>query len=111
MAVMTHAPARLDTADYTALTLTAQDKFDQVMDIADDTSDNGEFIALMLAAASLAGLDIRYGGEIRKCGCSCWCGVIFNPADPDAHVIEQGDGYNLGRHQCPTCADHHRETA
>ncbi|GAA3807864.1 hypothetical protein [Streptomyces chiangmaiensis] len=38
-------------------------------------------------------------------------GVIFNPADPDAHVIEEGDGYNLGRHQCPRCADQHQETA
>lgn len=111
MAVMTHARVHPSTADYTTLTTAQQDKFDQVMDRADDTADNGEYTALMLAAAHIAGLDIPYGAEIRKCGCSCYCGTVFNPADPDAHVIEHGEDYNLGRHQCPTCADHHRETA
>lgn len=110
MAVMTHAFARSE-ADYNTLTPSAQDRFDQVMDLADNTADNGEFTALMLAAAALAGLHIPYGAEIRKCGCSCYCGTVFDPADPDAHVIEESGGYNLGRHQCPTCADDHRETA
>lgn len=107
---MTHAFARPE-ADYNTLTPSAQDRFDQVMDLADNTADNGEFTALMLAAAALAGLHIPYGAEIRKCGCSCYCGTVFDPADPDAHVIEESGGYNLGRHQCPTCADDHRETA
>ncbi|MFF8910568.1 hypothetical protein [Streptomyces olivaceoviridis] len=107
---MTHASVRPE-ADYNSLTLAAQDKFDHVMDLADNTADNGEYVALMLAAAALAGLDIPYGSEIRKCGCSCYCGTVFNPADPDAHVIEESAGYNLGRHQCPRCADQHRETA
>lgn len=107
---MTHAFARSE-ADYNTLTPSAQDRFDQVMDLADNTADNGEFTALMLAAAALAGLHIPYGAEIRKCGCSCYCGTVFDPADPDAHVIEESGGYNLGRHQCPTCADDHRETA
>ncbi|NUS82737.1 MAG: hypothetical protein HOY75_08285 [Streptomyces sp.] len=107
---MTHASARLE-ANCNTLSAEAQAKFTDVMERADDTSDNGEFLALMLAAAYIAGLDIPYGAEIRKCDCSCYCGTVFNPADPDAHVIEEGDGYNLGRHQCPTCADRHRETA
>ncbi|MDX2999692.1 hypothetical protein PV382_23820 [Streptomyces scabiei] len=110
MAVMTHAPNRTE-ADYTALTHADQAKFDHLMDLADDTADHGEFTALMLAAAYVTGLDIPYGAEIRKCGCSCYCGTVFNPADPDAHVIEETGGYNLGRVQCPTCADTHRETA
>ena len=110
MAVMTHAQNQA-TADHAALDLADQERFDRVMELADDQADNGEFLALMLAAAYIAGLRIDYGQEIRKCGCSCYCGVIFNPADPDAHVIEHGQGYNLGRHQCPTCADRHRETA
>lgn len=110
MAVMTHAQTR-PTTDYTALPEDRQDQFDQLMERADDTADNGEYIALMLAAAHIAGLAINYGDEIRKCGCSCYCGTVFDPADPDAHVIEQGNGYNLGRTQCPTCADRHRETA
>jgi len=111
MALMTHAQNQSTTADYTAMDLDTQERFDRVMNLADDRPDNGEFFALMLAAASLAGLRIDYGAEIRKCGCSCYCGAIFNPADPGAHVIEESGGYNLGRHQCPTCADHHRETA
>jgi hypothetical protein len=107
---MTHAHTRCDT-HYSDLTPAAQDKFDHVMDLADNTADNGEYTALMLAAAALAGIDLPYGGEIRKCGCSCYCGVIFDPTNPGAHVIEGSDGYNLGRHQCPRCADDHRETA
>jgi hypothetical protein len=111
MAVMTHAHTHPTTANYTALDAAQQDKFDHLMDLADDTADHGEFNALMLAAAYVAGLDIAYGDEIRKCGCSCYCGHIFNPADQGAHVIEETGGYNLGRIQCPTCADRHRETA
>ena len=111
MAVMTHAQNRTGTADYTALTDTAQDLFDEVMERADDNPHNGEYLALMLAAAQIAGLRIPYGGHIRKCACSCYCPVIFNPDTTDAHCIEASDSYNLGRHQCPRCADEHRETA
>lgn len=110
MAVMTHAHTQPRTTDYTLLDTDTQTSFDRVMELADDHADNGEYLALMLAAASLAGLRINYGDHIRKCACSCYCGVIFNPDDPDAHVIEH-DSYNLGRHQCPLCADRHRETA
>lgn len=110
MAVMTPARTHLE-ADYRSLTLADQERFDRVMELADDQPPNGEYLALMLAAAEMAGLRIPYGGHIRKCACSCYCPVIFNPDDPDAHCIEEGDGYNLGRHQCPGCADSHRETA
>lgn len=110
MAVMTHAHARTE-ADYTALDDTQQTKFDHLMDLADGTTDPGEYRAFMLGAAYIAGLGIPYGGEIRKCACSCWCGVIFDANNADAHVIEESDGYNLGRVQCPACADRHRETA
>lgn len=110
MAVMTHAFTQPVEADYNQLSLDDQDQFDQAMERADDNPHNGEYLALMLAAASIAGLRIPYGGHIRKCACSCVCSVIFNPDGPDAHCIES-DGYNLGRHQCPTCADLHRETA
>ncbi|WP_399559532.1 hypothetical protein OIA45_48870 (plasmid) [Streptomyces chartreusis] len=107
---MTPARTHLE-ADYRSLTLADQERFDRVMELADDQADNGEFIALMLAAAYIAGLRIEYGDEVRKCGCSCYCGTVFNPNTAGAHVIEDGDGYNLGRHQCPGCADLHRETA
>lgn len=110
MAVMTHAPNQAE-ANYKQLAPADQDRFDHVMELADDNRDNGEYLALMLAAATIAGLRIPYGGHIRKCACSCWCPVIFNPDADGAHCIEHSDGYNLGRHQCPTCADRHRETA
>jgi hypothetical protein len=106
VAVMTHAFARLE-ADYTALTLKDQDRFDELMEAA-DIAGPADYPALMAAVAVLAGVP---GQEIRKCGCSCWCPVIFDADQPGAHVIEQSGGYNLGRIQCPTCADHHRETA
>jgi hypothetical protein len=109
MAVMTHAQPRLEpgTADYNTLNPEAQAAFDVLMDQADTARSNDDYLPLMKALAALAGLP---QGEIRKCGCSCWCPVIFD-ADRDGHVIETSGGYNLGRHQCPWCADHHRETA
>ncbi|MGH8917428.1 MAG: hypothetical protein ACRD0H_03670 [Actinomycetes bacterium] len=110
MAVMTHAQIR-PTANYGDLSTEQQDQFDRVMERADDTADNGEYTAYMLAAAAIAGLAIPYGAEIRKCGCACYCGAIFDANSPQAHVIEESDGYNLGRVQCPACADEHRETA
>jgi hypothetical protein len=111
MAVMTHAQIRPTTADYNALDADQQQRFDDVMERADNQGTNGEYLALMLAAAWIVGLRIDYGGQLRKCACSCWCPVIFDPTARDAHCIEEGDGYNLGRHQCPACADDHRETA
>lgn len=110
MAVMTHARARTE-ANYNSLDETDQQRFDHVMELADGNRDNGEYLALMLAAAAIADLRITYGGHIRKCSCSCYCPAIFDPEHPDAHVIEDEPGYNLGRVQCPACADEHRETA
>jgi hypothetical protein len=108
MAVMTHASVRLEpgTTSYNTLTEAQQERFDRLMEKA-DTAGPANYGDVMEAVADLVGLP---EGEIRKCACSCWCPVIFD-ADRDGHVIETSGGYNLGRHQCPTCADHHRETA
>lgn len=106
MAVMTHASARLE-ADYNTLTIEDQDRFDELMEAADNAGP-ADYPGHMGQIRLLTGLA---GSEIRKCACSCWCPVIFDAETEDAHVIEYGDGYNLGRHQCPTCADRHRETA
>jgi hypothetical protein len=108
---MTHAHTQPHTGDYNALTRLQQDKFDQVMADADNAADNDNYRALMRIAALIADIALPASGEIRKCRCSCYCGAIFDATDPGAHVIEHGDGYNLGRHQCPQCADRHRETA
>jgi len=108
MAVMTHALNQTE-ADYKALTLDDQERFDHYMELADE-ADNGEYLALMLAAAMVAGLRIPYGADVRRCGWSCSCPTIF-ATRPDTHVIEYGQGYNLGRVQCDPCADRHRETA
>lgn len=106
MALMTHARVRTE-ADYNALTTDGQAKFDELMEEA-DVAGHWEYIGLMAVAAVLVDLPM---GDIRKCGCSCYCPAIFDANAEDAHVIEYGEGYNLGRHQCPTCADRHRETA
>ena len=106
MAVMTHASARLE-ADYNARPADVQDRFDQLMEQADQAGPHN-YADVMGQIALLTGLPT---GEIRKCGCSCYCPVIFDAEHPDAHVIEESGGWNLGRHQCPACADDHRETA
>jgi hypothetical protein len=111
VSVMTHAQIRPTTADYRTLTPEQQDRFDALMEQADVAGSNYDYRPLLDAAAATVGLALPAGHEIRKCGCSCWCGHIFDANHPDAHVIEQSGGYNLGRIQCPTCADRHRETA
>lgn len=107
MAATTLASARPE-ADYTALTPSQQDRFDELLEQADHARSNLDYLPLMQALAGLTGLPT---GEIRKCGCSCYCPVIFDADDEDAHVIEWTGGYNLGRVQCPTCHDRHPETA
>lgn len=110
MAVMTHASIRLE-GDYYALPATLRDAFDQLMEEADHAGTPQHFHDVMARAASLAGMRLPTSGDIRRCACSCVCGRIFDAEHPDAHVIEWTDGFNLGRVQCPTCADEHRETA
>lgn len=108
MAVMTHARTQPGTANYNTLAPEAQRCFDELMNQADNARSNPEYLKPMKALAALTGIP---GTDVRKCACSCTCPVIFDADDPDAHVIEYSAGYNLGRHQCPTCADWHRETA
>jgi hypothetical protein len=81
------------------------------MEEADTAGTNGHFFDVMARTARLIGIQLPLSGHIRRCACSCVCGHIFDAEHPDAHVIEETGGYNLGRTQCPTCADHHRETA
>lgn len=107
MAVITHARAHAE-ADYTDLTAGQQQRFDELLEQADHARSNLDYLPLMQALAGLTGLP---NGEIRKCGCSCYCPVIFDADHEDAHVIEWTGGYNLGRVQCPTCHDRHPETA
>ncbi|KPC92210.1 hypothetical protein ADL27_26240 [Streptomyces sp. NRRL F-6602] len=99
------SPAR--EALYTQLTEAQQERFTQLMEQA-DTAGPHDYAPLMGHIADLVGLP---AGEIRLCGCSCTCPRIFDADDEDAHVIEWTGGYNLGRVQCPTCADRHPETA
>jgi hypothetical protein len=109
VAVITHARPRPE-ADYQALPGPIQNAFDALMEQADTAGTTDHFLTLMARAASLIGMPLPASGDIRRCACSCVCPVIFDAEDPDAHVIEWSDGYNLGRIQCPTCADRHPET-
>ncbi|MFD0509384.1 hypothetical protein ACFQ0G_53760 [Streptomyces chiangmaiensis] len=81
MAVMTPARIRPE-ADYRDLTTEDQERFDDVMERADTQASNGEYLALMLAAASIAGLRLPYGSEIRRCACSCWWASSSTPPTP-----------------------------
>ncbi|RSN39996.1 hypothetical protein DMH12_36185 [Streptomyces sp. WAC 04229] len=105
MAVITRARTSTE-ANYRTLTPEEKDRFDQLMERADHAGPH-DYQPLMDALAVLTGVT----GEIRKCACSCTCPAIFDADNADVHVIEYGEGYNLGRHQCPWCADQHRETA
>lgn len=110
MAVMTRARTRPE-ADYNTLPTHVQDAFDALMEQADTAGTTDHFLTLMARAAAITGLRLPASGDIRRCGCSCVCGCIFDAEHPDAHVIEWTGGYNLGRVQCPTCHDRHPETA
>ncbi|CAL9668527.1 hypothetical protein SUDANB145_07289 (plasmid) [Streptomyces sp. enrichment culture] len=107
MAVMTLAPAHPE-ADYRTLTPAAQDRFNTLMEQA-DTAGPHDYQPLMDRINDLLGFPENT--EARACACSCVCSTVFDADNPDAHVIEYGEGYNLGRHQCPWCADQHLETA
>nr|WSZ21212.1 hypothetical protein OH837_49080 [Streptomyces canus] len=106
MAVITRARIQATEADYRQLSTAEQDKFDRLMRHADKAGPV-DYPQLMGRIADLVGLP---EGDLRKCGCSCWCGTVFDSNTPDAHVIKHGEGFNLGVHQCPLCADRHRET-
>jgi hypothetical protein len=63
MAVMTHARKAPTSVDYRDLTDAQQARLDHVLELADSTSDAGEYNALMLGVAALAGIHIAYGGR------------------------------------------------
>lgn len=111
MAVMTHARTQPATVNYNDFPALVQDMFDALMEQADNAGSNDDFRYAMARAANLIGIQLPASGDIRRCACSCTCGTVFDAEDPDAHVIEQSPGFNLGRVQCPTCTDRHRETA
>ncbi|MEU9578771.1 hypothetical protein [Streptomyces chilikensis] len=107
MTALAHAriPA---TVDYHQLTDAQQADFDQLMEEA-DTAGPASYPGLMTSLRLLTGVT----GEVRKCACpwsGCGCTTVFDANNPDSLVIEYGDGYNLGRHQCPRCADWHPAT-
>jgi hypothetical protein len=106
-AVMTHAPTQPTTVNYTALPAHVQDRFDTLMSQADNTASANEFTTLMTAAIAITGIRTPQHNEILLCACPCTCGCIFDADDPNALVTEKPTGYNLGRLQCPDCADAH----
>ena len=105
-AVMTHTRNQ-PTVTYTDLPAHTQDQFDQLMQLADNTTSSAEYTALMKALITVTGITGVRHGEILKCACGCDCPVIFDADAPGALVTEEPTGYNLGRLQCPDCADDH----
>ncbi|MEU6016926.1 hypothetical protein ABZ826_23615 [Streptomyces sp. NPDC047515] len=107
MSVITPARTHPATINYGDLNPGQQTLFDQLMEQADNTTSAAECDALMTALIAITGITgVRYN-EILKCACPCICGCIFDADDPDALVTEEPTGYNLGRLQCPDCADAH----
>ena len=107
-AVMTHAPTRA-TVNYADLPTHVQNDFDKLMELADNAANATEYEALMTALIAVTGITgVRYN-DILKCACTaCYCDHIFDADDSNALVTEEtGAGYNLGRLQCPDCADDH----
>lgn len=103
------SPARTHPAiNYGDLTADQQTRFNQLMGKADNTTSADEFEALMTALIAITGITGVRDNSILKCACSaCYCDRIFDADAPDALVTEQPTGYNLGRLQCPDCADAH----
>ncbi|MFC9497688.1 hypothetical protein [Streptomyces sp. NPDC056982] len=101
---MTHTQNR-PSVDYRDLTPATQDRLTQILELADDTSDSGEYNSLMLGVAALAGIDIERGGEVLRCSCTCVCPAVFENTR-DARTVE-ASLFNLPIRQCPLCADRH----
>ncbi|MGS2592082.1 hypothetical protein [Streptomyces hebeiensis] len=101
------SPARTTTVDYNTLPANTQSAFDRLMEQADHTANAAEYEALMTALIAITGITgVRYN-EILKCACPCDCGLIFDADAPGLHTVEDPQGYNLGRLQCPQCTDDH----
>lgn len=113
MAVMTHAQIRLNTTQYTALTLTQQNAFDQAMQQADTAGTNDTYRQAMADAILAAGINPPASRNIARCSCytdpgGCGCSAIFDSHLPGAVVTATNapDG-NLSALQCPTCGHDH----
>jgi hypothetical protein len=103
-------PATAQTVDYHALTLWQQHQLDELLHQADTAGTLDHFNTLMSAATRAAGLSTP-SGEITKCACPrCYCTALFDPHAPEAHAFGEPTSYNLGRQQCPRCADEHLAT-
>ncbi|MEU3656485.1 hypothetical protein AB0E67_27490 [Streptomyces sp. NPDC032161] len=108
MSVISPARTHRTTVNYRDLTTNQQNLFDQLMSVADNTSSAAEYESLMAALIAITGITgVRYN-EILKCACAaCICDTIFDADAPDALVTDEPTEYNLGRLQCPDCADAH----
>jgi hypothetical protein len=115
---MTHARAHLNTADYTALTPTQQDRFDELMEQADTAGTGSAYQEAMTEAALVAGLPVPNSRDIARCSCytdagGCGCAAIFDAHAQGAVVTApNAPGGNLSQLQCPPCGhDHPRPAA
>lgn len=117
MALMTHAPARLNT-DYNTLPTALQDAFDHWMRQADTAGTHDSYREAMTEAALTVGIPVPASRDLARCSClydadGCGCGAIFDAHAPGAVVTAtNGPNCNLSQLQCPTCGhDHPRPIA
>lgn len=107
-ALLPHAQILPTTANYDLLDEDVAAQYDHYMGQADTTSSNDHYRSAMVAAAYFAGIQLPPDGEILKCACrTCYCALIFPANAPGTRTVDQSYGYNLGRIQCPGCADEH----
>ncbi|MGW7283893.1 hypothetical protein ACWGH4_00080 [Streptomyces sp. NPDC054847] len=103
-------PATAQTVDHSTLPPWKQALFDQLIEQAQAAGTLDHFTTLMADATRAAGLPTP-SGEITKCACThCYCTALFDPHAPDAHAFGEPTSHNLGRQQCPACADDHLAT-
>lgn len=91
--------------DLTTLPEDTRQLIEHALESARNAPDNDTYFRHMTTAILAAGIRTPRNRELVRCGCvSCYCDVIYDADDPDAHL------YNDGAHeipQCPGCADDH----
>ena len=118
MAVMTHASARPQTANYGDLTTAQQQRFNDLMEQADTAGTGQAYHEAMTEAALVAGLPVPASQDIARCSCytdagGCGCALVFDAYATGVVVTAVNDpDHNLSQLQCPPCGhDHGRPIA
>ena len=99
----TKQPAEIDL---NTLPEDTRQRIETALEAARNACDNDAYFEQMDKAIDAAGIRTPRNRELARCGCTtCWCDVIYDGDDPDAHL------YNAAAREippCPGCADRPR---